>query len=99
MDKNDNRKNVIKAKMSHGIGLMITLKVCEVLIYSFAGVLVRQYLFLLLNLYMIFYDIPRVLIDSSEETLYHQYLLTFPNFFEVFTDILEVLVCSSSRFL
>ena len=51
---------------------------------SFAGV--RQYLFLLLNSSIIFYDIFRVLIDSSAEILYCQYYPIFLCSSRVFND-------------
>ena len=54
-----------------------TLKACEVLIDSFAGVFACKHLFLLLNSYMAFYDIHGFLTDSSKETPYHQFLFNF----------------------
>lgn len=55
-------------------------EVCKVLVDSFAGVLLHQYVFVPLNFYMVFCDIPRFLINSSGRILYHQYILIFINF-------------------
>ena len=57
-------------------------------------VLVCQYISLLLNFYMVFYDISGALIGSFAGILYHQCILIFPNSFNVYTDTLEVLVYS-----
>lgn len=74
-------------KMSQGYKMFQVLQmfqdvteVCKVLTDSFAGVLLHQYLFVPLNFYMVFCDIPRILINSSGRILYHQYILIFINF-------------------
>ena len=61
-----------------------TVKVCEVSIDSFGGVIVHRYFFLPLNFYMAFYEVPGILSDASAGILYHHYLLIFTNSFNVF---------------
>ena len=62
-----NKKNQYEKEFNNN-KIIITLKVCEIFIDSFAGVLVRQYLFIRLISSMI---IPKVLVVC------HQYLFDF----------------------